>query len=177
MERAWIHVVFWSVNRSMRYLGTYHPRGFWGLLGVQEGGCSPEVPDPGCGGPGIGGCQAGCTQFPVGVAGARCQEQHLTHPKAVISHTQLLPASRIWNSQQGRARLNPRAGGSDTKPTPWEGKMIQVLSLQALGEHWESAVRSSVLGKAKEEFHRLLGWKKSPASAPPSPTPGGKAHP
>lgn len=34
--------------------------------------------------------------------------------------------------------------------------MIQALSVQGLREHWESAVGSPMLERAKEEFHRLL---------------------
>lgn len=114
-ERAQICVVFGSVTGFMRFLGTYpYHVVFGGCQGEQERGSSPEVPDPGNGGSRIGGCQAGCTQFPTGVAGAGCQEQHLTHPRAVISHTQLLPASGIWKSQQGMARLQTPGQGEVT---------------------------------------------------------------
>lgn len=137
-KRAWIHVVFGSVNGSMRFLGTYpypHPCGFWGLSGgsrKEDAALRCQIQE--MGGSGIGGRQAGCTQFPMGVAGAGCQEQHFIHPRAVISQPSSFPPQDLeFPAGQGQV-TNHRAGGSDPKSTSWEGKMIQVLSLQDLAE-------------------------------------------
>lgn len=63
--------------------GAYpHPCGLWGAAGGpavgQAGGSSLGVPDPGYGGAGMQRSQAGSAELPMGVAGAGCQQQHLT---------------------------------------------------------------------------------------------------
>lgn len=80
------------------------------------------------------------------------------HPPQGSDFSHLAPSClRNMEIPAGHGQVtNPRAEGSDPKPTPWEGKMIQVLSVQGLREHWESAVGSPMLERAKEEFHRLL---------------------
>lgn len=166
-ECKWIHEVFGSVNGSMRFLETCpYPCGFWGLFGATERRTQPSSARsrkwrlrdrwvPGWLHPVPHGCCWGwvpkATLHPP-------QGSDFSHPAPSCFRNMEFPAG------QGQVP-NPRAGESVPKPTPREGKIIQVLSLHGLGGHWESVVDSPVLGRAKEESHRLLGWRKPLPSA------------